>query len=132
MQRSPFAARIIEELLRLRAVGALLLRETAPGRGVWCYRFRAAGQPVDVDLDATVLSLRCYHARDEVAMCPVPPATMDALLGRREVPADVEKSTEAQCVENLRKIVAEWREGNPRIYMRPPATAGHPDNWNGA
>jgi hypothetical protein len=128
----PYARRILEQLLRLRAANALPLVETAPGRGIWRYVFRAAGQPVEIDLDLTVLSLRCYHARDEVAMSPVPPATMEALLGRRPVPADVAKSTEAECVAELRKTVADWREGNPRIYMKPPDTAGHPDNWNHA
>jgi hypothetical protein len=127
-----FARRILEQLVRLRAAGALPLAETAPGRGVWRWGFRAAGQPVSVDLDTTVLCLRVYHARDEVAMGPVDPATMDVLLGRAPVPADVAKATEAECVAALRKVVADWREGNPRIYMRPPATAGHPDNWNGA
>lgn len=127
-----FARRILEQLLRLRAAGALPLAETAPGRGVWRWSFRAAGQPVDIDLDTTVLCLRCYHWRDEVAMGPIAPETMEVLLGRRPVPADTGKATEAECVAELRRIVADWRAGNPRIYMQPPATAGHPDNWNGA
>jgi hypothetical protein len=127
-----FARRILEQLVRLRAAGALPLVETAPGRGVWRWGFRAAGQPVSVDLDATVLCLRVYHARDEVAMSPVDVATMDVLLGKAPVPADVTKATEAECVAELRKVVADWREGNPRIYMQPPATVGHPDNWNDA
>jgi hypothetical protein len=129
---APYAARILDALLRLRAGGALPLAESAPGRGVWRYGFRAAGQPVTIDLDITVLCLRCYHDRDEVAMSPVPPATMDVLLGRKPVPADVPKSAEAEGVAMLRQVIADWREDNPRLYMRPPATAGHPDNWNRA
>lgn len=127
-----FARRILETLLRLRAANALPLVETAPGRGIWRWGFRAAGQPVSVDLDLTVLCLRVYHARDEVAMSPVDVATMETLLGRRPVPAGVAKATEAESIVEMRRIVADWREGNPRIYMQPPATAGHPDNWNAA
>ncbi len=132
MPRSINAAHIVEQLLPLRAAGALPLVESAPGRGVWRYAFRAAGQPVTIDLDATVLTLKCYHDRDEVAMSAVAPETMDVLLGKRPVPAGVAKATEAECVARLRKIVADWRAGNARIYMRPPATVGHPDNWNHA
>jgi hypothetical protein len=132
MPPSTGAVRILEQLLRLRAAGALPLVESAPGRGVWRYGFRAAGQPVSIDLDTTVLCVRCYHDRDEVAMGTVTPSMMDTLLGKRPVPADVAKSSEAECLAELRKIVAEWRDGNPRVYMRPPETVGHPDNWNRA
>jgi hypothetical protein len=127
-----FAREIVEQLMRLREADALPLVESAPGRGVWRYAFRAAGQPVSIDLDATVLSLRCYHGRDEVAMSPVPPATVEMLLGRRPIPAGRAKTTEAEAVAALRRIVAAWREGNPRIYMTPPGTVGHADNWNRA
>jgi len=128
----PFAVRILGQLLALRAAGALPLVESAPGRGIWRFGFRAAGQPVSIDLDTTVLCLRCYHDRDEVAMGPVPEAVMDALLGKRPVPPDVPKSSPADSIAALRKAVADWREGNPRIYMQPPEKIGHPDNWNGA
>src|SRR5262245_13152479 len=128
----PYAVRILEQLLSLRAAGALPLVESAPGRGIWRYGFRAAGQPVSIDLDTTVLCLRVYHARDEVAMGPVPEAVMDALLGRKPVPDGVPKAAPADTLAELRKIVADWREGNPRIYMTPPETVGHPDNWNRA
>jgi len=132
MPRSSYAALILEQLLRLRAGNALPLVETAPGRGVWRYGFRAAGQPVSIDLDATVNTLRCYHHRDEVAMSPVMPAFMETLLGKRPVAAGTPAGTESECVAELRRIVAEWREGNARIYMRPPVKVGHPDNWNRA
>lgn len=128
----PFALRIFEQLLRLRASNALPLVESAPGRGIWRFGFRAAGQPVSIDLDTTVLCIRVYHQRDEVAMSSVPPGLMDVLLGKKPVPAEISKATEAECIAELRKIVADWRLDNPRIYMRAPATAGHPDNWNGA
>ena len=128
----PYAVRILEQLLRLRAAGALPLVEAAPGRGIWRFGYRAGGQHVSLDLDTTVLCLRVYHARDEVAMSPVPEAVMDALLGKKPVPADVPKTAPSDTIAELRKVVADWREGNPRIYMQPPETAGHPDNWNGA
>ena len=128
----PYAVRILEQLLRLRAAGALPLVEAAPGRAIWRYGFRAGGQPVSIDLDTTVLCLRVYHWRDEVAMGPVPEAVMDALLGKKPVPADVPKAAPADTLAELRKVVADWREGNPRIYMQPPETVGHPDNWNRA
>jgi len=132
MPRSTNAVSILDQLLRLRAINALPLVETAPGRGVWRYGFRCAGQPVTIDLDTTVLCIRVYHDRDEIAMSATTPEMMDTLFGKRPVPADVPKSSEAECVAALRKIVAEWRDGNARIYMRPPAQVGHPDNWNRA
>lgn len=128
----PYAVRILEQLLGLRAANALPLVESAPGRGIWRWGFRAAGQPVSIDLDTTVLCLRVYHARDEVAMSPVPPALMDVLVGKKPVPPDVKRASEAECVAELRRTVADWRRDNPRVYMRPPETVGHPDNWNRA
>jgi hypothetical protein len=132
MPRSTNAVHILDQLLRLRALNALPLVESAPGRGVWRYGFRCAGQPVTIDLDTTVLCIRVYHDRDEVAMSAVTPEMMDTLMGRRPVPAETGKSTEAECLAALRQIVAQWRDGNARIYMRPPAQVGHPDNWNRA
>jgi hypothetical protein len=44
----------------------------------------------------------------------------------------VSRSSEAECIAELRKIVADWRLDNPRVYMRAPDTVGHPDNWNRA
>lgn len=130
--RDPFGVRILKELVRLRASSALKLVETAPGSRVWRYSFRAAGQPVSCDLDTTALELRCYHHRDEVAMVHLPVGVMDVLTGRRNAPEDVPVASEAEIVADLRSVIADWREGNPRIYMSPPVKAGHPDNWNGA
>jgi hypothetical protein len=135
MSRTPrdrFAVRILDQLVRLRAVGALPLTETAPASGVWRYRFRAAGQPVSIDLDTTVVEMRCYHDRDEIAMGPLSAELLDMLLGKRPTPPDAAGTAEAEVLAEMRRIVADWREGNPRIYMRPPAKVGHPDNWNGA
>jgi hypothetical protein len=129
---SPFAARLLDQLLRLRAGGALPLVETAPGSGVWRWGFRAGGQPVTTDLDTTVCELRCYHDRDEVSMSPVRPGTMEMLLGKAPMPGDVPKTTEADGVAEMRRIIKDWREDNPRLYMRPPVKVGHPDNWNRA
>jgi hypothetical protein len=130
--KDPFGRRMLGELLRLRAIGALPLVETAPGRQIWRYAFRVGGQRVSVDLDATVLEMRCYHHRDEVAMCAVPVELMDVLLGRRPVPSDVPTGEEGAIVAELRRIVGEWRDDNPRLYMQPPVKVGHPDNWNRA
>ncbi len=127
-----YVTRILDQLLRLRAAGALPLAESRPGSGVWRFGFRAGGRMVSVDLDATVLELRCYHDREEVAMGPVRAETMDVLIGRLPVPADAPRSGEAECLAELRRIVADWRELNPRIDIRPPVKVGHPDNWNHA
>jgi hypothetical protein len=35
-------------------------------------------------------------------------------------------------VAELRRIISAWKEGNARIFIRPPAVVGHPDNWNRA
>lgn len=128
----PFAVRILDLLVRLRAGGDLPLRETAPGRGVWRWTFRACGAHVSIDLDAVVSSLRCYHEREELAMSAVPPETMDVLLGRSPVPPGTPATTQEAALAELRRVVADWREGNPRIGMSPPVKVGHPDNWNDA
>lgn len=127
-----FGRALLAQLLRLRAGNALPLAETKPGRGIWRWGLRVGGQRVEIDLDATVREMRCYHDRDEIAMSPLSPETMDVLLGRRPVPAGIEKGDESEIAGEIRKIVAEWRDGNARLYMRPPAKAGHPDNWNHA
>jgi hypothetical protein len=128
----PYAVRMLEGLLRLRAAGGLGFAETAHGRGIWRWRFRAGGDVVVVDLDTTVLEMRCYHNRDEVAMGHVPQSVMDALLGRAPPPPAVPKADPAAVLAELREVVADWRRGNARIDIRPPVKVGHPDNWNGA
>jgi hypothetical protein len=125
-----YTARTIEALLALRAHGAFRPAETAPGRGVHRWEFRAGGWPVSVDLDANVLSIRVYLGREEITMGRVPGAAMDALLGRAPPPKPL--CGEEQALEALREVVAEWRDMNPRLFMSPPSKVGHPDNWNGA
>lgn len=127
------ARRILEQLLRLREAQALDLRETAPGRGVWKWRFRAGGWPVDVVLDSNVLEMRVYHDRDEVAMSRVPSPVMDRLVARELPPASGDRRPSAdEAVAALREVVADWKRGNARIFIRPPAVVGHPDRGNGA
>jgi hypothetical protein len=130
--KDPFAIRIIEQLLRLRAANALPLTEIAPGRGVWRYAFRVGGQPVTCDLDTIVLEIRVYHHRDEVAMSPLTSELMAMLLGRIPMNTELPAGTEADIVRELRKVIVDWRDGNARIFMRPPVKVGHPDNWNHA
>lgn len=122
---------VVEQLLALRTAGALDFRETAPGRGIWKWSFRAGGWPVDVLLDESVLEVRVYHARDEVAMGRVEPAALAVLLGRAAPPAG-ERASADEAMAGLRAIVAEWKKGNARIFISPPRTQGHPDNWNRA
>jgi hypothetical protein len=128
-----YERRILEQLLLLRAAGGFEPAETAPGRGVWQWTFRAGGWPVDVILDTHVLEVRVYHGRDEVAMGRVPEPAMNLLLGRVPVDTGGEKvPAPAEIVAELRRIISAWKEGNARIFIRPPAVVGHPDNWNRA
>jgi hypothetical protein len=126
-----FPTRILLHLLALRENEALPLPEIAPGRGIFRYRFRAAGWPVTVDLDTSVLEMRVYHGRDEVAMTRVTERLMDELLGRAK-PAKKSGLTAEQALAALRQDIRDWKAGNPRIFVRPPVKIGHPDNWNGA
>jgi hypothetical protein len=125
-----YVPRAIDALLALRAAGGLDARETAPGSGVWRWRFRAGGWPVTVDLDAGVLCLRMVHDRDEVAMGRVPAKAMDALVGGAPPPPT--QATAEHAMAALRAIVAEWKQGNARLQIVPPVKVGHPDNWNRA
>ncbi|MCG3134007.1 MAG: hypothetical protein HMLKMBBP_01276 [Planctomycetes bacterium] len=129
--RTDLGSRIVRGLLSLRAAGALELRETAPGRGIFRTGFRAAGWPVSMDVDASVLEIRVYHSRDEVAMSRVSGTVLDQILGRSPVPAGTPKDAAAAWSE-LRAVVADWKRDNPRLFIRPPEKAGHPDNWNRA
>jgi len=122
----------VEQLLRLRAVGAFAPQEDAKTRGIHRWRFRAGGWPVDVDLDTTVLELRVYHGRDEVAMGRVPERAMAMLLGREPVPADGARPDADAVVAELRRLVADWKSKNARIFIRPPVKVGHPDHGNRA
>lgn len=128
-----YPRRILEQLMLLRAAGAFAPAETAPGRNVWRWRFRAGGWPVDVDLDAVVLEIRVYHARDEVAMAPVPANVMRILLGKEEPPQPGEPIPAPEAIlAELRRIVAHWKAHNARIFIQPPRKVGHPDAWNRA
>lgn len=126
-----YGRRVLRGLLSLRAAGALDLKETAPGRGIWRTSFRAAGWPISIDVDASVLEVRVYHSRDEVTMGRVAGDTLDQLLGRAPVPAGTPKDAAAAWAE-LRAVVADWKRDNPRIFIRQPETVGHPDHHNRA
>jgi hypothetical protein len=128
-----YGRHILEQLLLLRAAGAFEAKESAPGRGVWNWRFRAGGWPVDVVLDENVLEMRVYHARDEVAMCRIPEPALRVLLGRAPAPqAGGALPSADETLAALRAIVAGWKAGNARIFIQPPVTVGHPDTWNRA
>lgn len=125
--------RILEQLLWLRAAGAFDPKETAPGRGVWRWQFRSGGWPVVFDLDTTVNEMRVYHDRDEVAMSPVTTKLMGILLGGAMPPDTGEKVPPAEeTLRGLRELIAGWKSGNARIFIRPPVKVGHPDHGNGA
>jgi hypothetical protein len=130
--QNEYELRILEQILGLRAAGAFQPAESAPGRGVWNWRFRAGGWPVDVVLDETVLEMRVYHGRDEVAMGRVPAPAMAVLLGRAPAPNGSAAPSGDACLAELRKVVADWKSGNARIHIVPPVKVGHPDHWNGA
>lgn len=123
---------IAAQLLLLRAAGALDLRETGPRSGVWAWRFRAGGWPVDVVLDDNVLEMRVYHGRDEVAMSRIPAPAMNALLGREPARVEGQPPRADDVIAELRRLVAGWKAGNARIFTVPPQVVGHPDNWNRA
>lgn len=126
-----YARRFLEQTLLLRAAGGFEPREAAPGSGLWRWQFRSGGWPVDVVLDENVLEIRVYHGRDEVAMGRCPEPAMQVLLGRAPAPRDGAPSA-AETTAALRGLVAEWKKGNARIFIQPPAKVGHPDHWNRA
>ena len=124
---------ILEQLLLLKLAGAFEPTETDPGCGVWNWRFRSGGWPVDVVLDRNVMELRVYHGRDEVTMGRAPDRVMNMLLGREALPPTGERVPPAQeSIAALRKIIAQWKDGNARIFIQPPHKVGHPDHRNGA
>lgn len=126
-------SRILWNLLALRASSAIEFKETSRGSGIFRYGFRAGGWPVTVDLDTSVLEMRVYHARDEVAMVRMPERAMDQLLGTAAMPKDTGvKNDPAAAMAGLRAAIKDWKTENPRIFIRPPVKVGHPDNWNHA
>ena len=126
-------SRILWQLLCLRAVGALEFTETSPGSDIFRYGFRAGGWPVTVDLDLSVIEMRVYHARDEVAMVRVPEKAMEQLLGRAPMPKGATTTGDAAtALAELRNAIRDWKKDNPRIFILPPEKVGHPDNWNHA
>lgn len=129
---TPLRDRILHQLLALHQAGGLALAETGPRSGVFRFGFRAGGWPVTVDLDTTVLELRAYYAGtvEVVATGPVPERIMQRLTSPRSGGVDGAKAKAAK--DELRRIVAEWKNRNARIFMRPPAVARHPDGWNNA
>ncbi|MCE9636577.1 MAG: hypothetical protein K8T90_12805 [Planctomycetes bacterium] len=131
--QNDYPRRILEQLLWLRAAKAFDPKETAPGRGVWRWQFRAAGWPVVIDLDTSVHEIRVYHDRDEVAMAPVTTKLMAILLGGDLPPDTGEKVPSPDAsIQELRKIVEHWKAGNARIFIRPPMKVGHADHGNRA
>ena len=128
-----FGDRIVRALLRLRAAGALEAPEVPGVRGVFRYPFLSGGWPVTIDIDRNVLEVRGYHDRDEIVMHRVTVPVMEMLLGERPLAESIERLDDPdEPVRELRQVVADWKSGNPRLFMRPPVKVGHPDNWNRA
>jgi hypothetical protein len=126
-------SRILWSLLSLRASAAIEFKETSRGSGIFRYAFRAGGWPVTVDLDTSVVEMRVYHGRDEVAMVRMPERAMDQLLGTAAMPKDTAVQNDAAAAGALlRAAIKDWKSENPRIFIRPPVKVGHPDNWNHA
>ena len=121
-------ARIQECLLALKEAGALPLRQSAPDSGVFRFRLRAGGWPIDVDLDDTVLEVRAYHGNDTVATGRVREVVMNGLL---ENPGDGRQPTREELAP-LRAVVSDWKKSNARIFMNSPHVARHSDGWNNA
>jgi hypothetical protein len=126
-----YSDRILEQLLKLRSVHALPLRELETPAGLHRFQFRAAGWPVQVDLDETVLEMRVYTGRQTIATGRVAPEVMSAVLGRTPIDAGGAVSAD-DCIAALREIVGDWRSRNARVHMEPPRVARHPDGWNNA
>ena len=131
-ERARISDSLLQQVLNLRAVGALGLKETRPGSGVFRYRTRAAGWPVNIDLDTTVLEIRAYFGDDVevIATGPVPEQIMDALVDPAASVTGSPGSDAKKAREAIRAIVSEWRAGNPRVFMHSPRVARHPDGWN--
>jgi len=128
-----FSTRILEQVLRLRAAGALDMKAIGDPQGLYTWAFRAGGWPVEVHLDETVLEMRVYHGRHTISTGRVPPRLFPALVGTAELPAGSADGVSAEkSMAQLRTIVGDWRRKNPRVFMEPPRTARHPDGWNNA
>ncbi len=125
-----YRERILEQLINLRAADALPLAESDGPGGIYTWGFRAAGWPIELLLDMTVLEIRVYHGRHTIATGRVNAPLMAILVGRLPVPAQLAGASEDEALAALRAIVAHWRERNPRVFMEPPRTARHPDGWN--
>jgi hypothetical protein len=123
----PYHERIQEHLLALKEGGTLPLAESEAGSGIWRFRARAAGWPIDIDLDTTVLEVRAYHGNDLVATGRVRAPIMKALVE----PTDA-RAPGKDDLAPLRATVRHWKESNARIFMKSPDVARHPDGWNQA
>ncbi len=125
-----YTPRILEQLLKLRAAGALPLRRLPEVEGLWRWGFRAGGMRVEIDLDSTVLELRAYAGRHVIAVGRVRAPVFAALTSGAEGVRDSRAADESLAA--LRAIVGEWRTRNARLFMEPPRVARHPDGWNNA
>lgn len=132
MTEAPYARRLQRELLRLRKAGAFTPQEVPGVRDVFRYQFRAAGWPIVVDLDSTVLEIRAYRDNDTIAVGPVTATVMSMLLGRLPLPDDFPQTSAKDAMNDLRTVVREWAEKNARVHMSSPNVARHPDGWNNA
>jgi len=120
---------ILRHLLELADAGALPLAESSPGSSVYEFHMRAAGWPIVISLDATVLELRAYHGRDLITTGPVSTPVTEGLVGCG--PAGQAAPTREQLAP-LRATVKAWKNDNARLFMKSPDVARHPDGWNNA
>ncbi len=128
-----FSTRILEQLLKLRAAGALDMKAMSEPKGLYTWSFRAAGWLVEVHLDETVVEMRVYHGRHTISTGRVPPRLFPVLVGATELPAGSSNGVSTdESMAALRAIVGDWRRKNPRVFMEPPRTARHQDGWNNA
>lgn len=123
-----YDAQIQECLLALKEAGALPLVQSSPDSGVYRFRMRAGGWPIDVDLDDTVLEIRAYHGNDTIATGRVRDVVMAGLL---ENPTEGRTPTRDELAP-LRAVVSDWKQRNARIFMNSPDVARHSDGWNNA
>ena len=127
-----YSTRILEQVLKLRAAGALDMQPKRGPKGMYSWTFRAGGWPVEVHLDEIVLEMRVYHGRHTISTGRVPPRLFPVLIGEAEVPGGGGGVSADESLAALRAIVADWKRKNPRVFMEPPRTARHQDGWNNA
>ncbi len=126
-----YAERILEQLLRLRALDAVKFEESGDPEGLHRHRFRSGGWQCEIDVDMTVLELRAYQGNDVVATARIPENIANMLIGKKPVPREVATGASAsEACAALRAVIGDWRSKNARVRISSPNVARHPDGWN--